>query len=240
MNWSSLTVEQRDGRSVVVKHTDYDARLEAEGLQALAAAGGLTPGLLDVDRRRLVMEHVSGTPDWHAFASRLAAIHVSTAEAFGWHEDNRIGGLVQPNGWWPDWPEFYVERRIRPFVGGLPAELRARIDAACEGPLQDLLDHDVQPSLIHGDLWGGNVVDGCWLIDPAVCFADRELDLAFSTVFGGFPQIFYSAYEETWPLDDGWRERRPALQLYHLLVHVKLFGSSYHGAVASRIDALRW
>jgi fructosamine-3-kinase len=93
---------------------------------------------------------------------------------------------------------------------------------------------------VHGDLWSGNIVAGRWLIDPAVHFADRELDLAFAAVFGGIPARMWSAYEESWPLDEGWEARRPALQLYHLLVHVRLFGGGYRAMVADRLDALGW
>jgi fructosamine-3-kinase len=100
------------------------------------------------------------------------------------------------------------------------------------------LDHDAGPSLVHGDLWSGNIVDGRALIDPAVSFSDREIDLAFATVFGGIPSDFFAGYVEAWPLDPGWERRRPALQLYHLLVHVELFGEGYVPMVTTRLDQL--
>ena len=96
------------------------------------------------------------------------------------------------------------------------------------------------PSLVHGDLWAGNVVGGQWLVDPAAQHADRELDLAMAALFGGFPPAFRSGYESVWPLDDGWRDRLPAQQLHHLLVHVALFGGGYVEQVAERLDALGW
>jgi fructosamine-3-kinase len=231
-----------DGREVVVKQTPYPAQLESEGLRALAAAGAPVPEVLAVEGDLLVMAFVRGTPDWEGLGAALAQVHRTTASAFGWHRDNRIGPLVQPGGWFDDWPGFYAEQRLRPLLAtpGLPGPLRARLERALEGPLQALLATDPPASLVHGDLWSGNVVDGRWLIDPAVHHADRELDLAFAEVFGGFPAAFFRAYEGTWPLTEGWQERRPALQLWHLLVHVRLFGGSYAGEVASRLDALGW
>ena len=231
-----------DGRDVVVKHTNYDARLEADGLGALAEAGAPVPEVLGVDERVLVITHVSGRPDWAGLGRALADLHRHTGDTFGWHVDNVIGPLHQDNTTSDDWPTFYAERRIRPHLDldALPSHLRGRLERALDGPLQQLLGHGATPSLVHGDLWSGNVVDGAWLIDPAVHRADREFELAFMDLFGGFPAACWDAYESAWPLDAGWQERRPALQLYHLLVHVALFGSSYVSGIAARLDRLGW
>ena len=229
-----------DGRTVVVKHTPYPAAMEAEGLTAMAAAGAPVPEVLRVGAHELVLAHVAGPPDWPALGRRLATMHRSTAEAFGWPTENRIGPEVQVNLQDPDWPTFYAERRVRPFLDDLPAGPRRRLSNAIDGPMRRLLASGSPPSLVHGDLWAGNVVDGRWLIDPAVHHADRELDLAVTGLFGGFDEAFHQAYRETWPLPDGWRERRPALQLYHLLLHVRLFGSGYVSSVVQRLDALGW
>lgn len=223
---------------MVVKATSYDARLEADGLRALAAAGGPVPEVLGVDRHVLVLEHVTGRPDWHGLGAAIARMHRDVGEQFGWDQDNVIGPLPQPNPLTADWPSFYVEHRLRPYLDVLPADLRRRLEAACDGPLPELLDHNVPASLVHGDLWAGNIVDGRWLIDPAVHRADRELDLAMLDLFGGVPAAFRHGYAEVWPLDAGWERRRPALQLYHLLVHVRLFGAGYLASVAARLDEL--
>jgi fructosamine-3-kinase len=230
------------GGDVVVKETPYPAEMEAEGLNALASAGAPVPEVLEVGPEHLVLAFVEGQADWAGLGRALAVLHRTTAASFGWHAENRIGPLVQTNTWADDWPTFYAEHRIRPqlLTPALPGNVRHRLERALDGPLHDLLPARPPASLVHGDLWSGNVVCGRWMIDPAVHHADREYELAFADVFGGFPGAFWAAYEETWPLPDGWQERRPALQLHHLLVHVRLFGAGYVPSVVSRLDALRW
>jgi fructosamine-3-kinase len=231
-----------DGREVVVKHPSYDARVEAEGLDALRAAGAPVPAVIAVDEQALVLEHVGGPPDWARLGEQLAGLHLRPVDGYGWHRDNVIGALPQPNGWLDDWPRFYAERRLLPHLDhpALPRDVARRIEAACAGPLPDLLEHGQQPALVHGDLWSGNVVAGRWLIDPAVHHADREFELAFMDTFGGFPADLWDSYLAAAPLDTGWERRRPALQLYHLLVHVGLFGTGYVPAVVDRLERLGW
>jgi fructosamine-3-kinase len=196
--------------------------------------------VIDATSGSLVMEEVSGTPDWESLGRSVAAVHRTSAPSFGWHRDNVIGSLPQRNPWTVSWAEFYVEHRVRSWLAGLPAPVRHRLDRACDGALPELVDHPVTPSPIHGDLWAGNVVNGAFLIDPAVSFSDREIELAFAAVVGGIPWPIFAAYAEAWPLPAGWEERRPALQLYHLLVHVELFGAGYLPLVVTRLDRLRW
>ncbi|MFA9429350.1 fructosamine kinase family protein [Egicoccus sp. AB-alg2] len=227
-----------DGHHVVVKATPYDAGLEAEGLRVLAEAGGPVPAVLGVAQHVLVMEHVAGPADWERLGAALAHVHGHHGEGFGWYRDNVIGPLPQRNGWRDSSGAFVVERRIRPYLDDLPHEVARRLAAACDGPLPDLLDaHAPAPSLVHGDLWTGNVVDGRWLVDPAVHHADRETDLAMLTLFGAPPPAFWSGYEAVAPLPDGWRRRRPALQLPPLLVHVRLFGHGFVPSVVRALDA---
>ncbi len=234
--------ELADGRTVVVKSTPADADLEAEGLEALGVAGAPVPAVLGIDGSTLVLEHVVGDRDWAALGRTLAGVHGHLGTDFGWHRDNVIGPLTQDNTRTERWPGFYVEHRIAPHLDhpALPDEVRGRLEAAMAGPLPALLEHDAPASLIHGDLWSGNVLDGAYLIDPAVCHADRELDLAFLELFGGAPSAFWSGYREVWPLDAAFERRRPALQLYHLLVHVGLFGAGYVRGVITRLDELGW
>lgn len=231
-----------DGRQVVVKRCPYPADLEAEGLQALAAAGAPVPEVLGAGQRTLVIAHVGGTPDWAGLGRAIATLHRTTGLRYGWARDNQDGRLMQDNGWSDDWPTFFVERRLRAHLAApeLPAALRRRLDRACDGPLPALLPADPPPSLIHGDLWVGNIIDGRWLVDPAVHYADRELELAYLHMSGRVPPELLAGYRDEWPLDPGYEQRRPALQLHKLLVHVRYFGARYLPRVASVLDHYGW
>lgn len=233
-----LDVDLADGRRAVVKHTPYDATLEAEGLRALGAAGVWVPAVLAAEPDVLVLEHVRAQPDLEALGAELATAHRAHGRRFGWHRDNVIGPLAQANPPTASFADFFVHHRLLPYLDDLPAELAARLQRACDGVLVDLLEHAQPPSLVHGDLWAGNILDDRVLIDPAVHYGDREIDLAMLDLFGGVPAPLQAGYEAVWPLDDGWQRRRPALQLYHLLVHVRLFGAGYLAPVAHRLDAL--
>jgi fructosamine-3-kinase len=206
------------------------------GLQASqtvqASAGGFillewlaAPPHADSDRAAMVLGH------------QLAALHRTTASAYGLDYNNYLGATPQPNGWMPSWREFFRERRLRFQVelaqrnGRLTAERARRIELLLERLDTWIDDRIVQPALLHGDLWSGNYIIGPGgtpaLIDPAAYYGDREADLAFTTLFGGFPQSFYQAYDEAWPLPAGWPERRDLYNLYHLLNHLHLFGEAY-------------
>ena len=122
----------------------------------------------------------------------------------------------------------------------VPEDLRRRLQRACDGPLQALLPVHPPASLTHGDLWAGNIVAGRWLLDPAVCYADRELDLAYLEWSGGVSPALLAAYTAAWPLDPGYQRRRPALQLHKILVHVRHFGARYVPQVAAVLDRYGW
>ncbi len=237
----------RDGTAVVVKHTAHPADLEAEGLAALAAAGAPVPTVHEVGDRHLVLDDLdaaararpSTIADWTALGAALAQVHRDVGDVHGWHRGNVLGTAAQHNTPDADWTTFHWDQRIAPHLEVLPIEVADRLRDA-RGRLADRLAHDEVPSLLHGDLWSGNVLHGRWFIDPAVCRGDRELDLAFAALFGGIPAAFVAGYDEAWPRDDGWRDRLPLLQLYHLLVHVRLFGGSYVPQVVARLDDAGW
>lgn len=167
----------------------------------------------------------------------LATLHRATAEAFGFAHDGFCGSTPQPNGPLPSWVGFYRERRLGFQVRlardtGRMSRDESPIYDTVLARLADLLPDDGEdPALIHGDLWSGNLwvaSDGTpGLVDPATYYAHREAELGMMTLMGGFRQRVYEAYDATWPLPHGWRERNGLYQLYHLLNHLNLFGGGY-------------
>ena len=215
-----------DGRVVVVKRCPYPAAQEADGLRALRSAGAPVPAVLGVGAHTLVLEHVSGASDWPGLGRAVARLHRNTASRFGWPTPNYHGRFPQDNTWSDSWPDFYVRRRVQPQLirADLSTELRTRIETACAGPLPALLRPDPPASLTHGDLWPGNMIDGRWLVDPAVSYADRELDLAYLSLSADLPPEFMTAYRQEYPIEPDFEERRPALLLHKHLVNVRHFG----------------
>jgi fructosamine-3-kinase len=173
--------------------------------------------------------------------SQLAALHRTTAPAYGLDHENYIGATPQPNGWMPSWLAFFRERRLGFQAqlarqnGHLRGERAQRMERLLDRLGEWIDDHTTQPALLHGDLWRGNFIVGPgWtpaLIDPAAYHGDREADLAMTRLFGGFAASFYWAYESAWPLPAGWQDRVDLYNLYHLLNHVNLFGESYGAEV---------
>ena len=174
----------------------------------------------------------------------LAEMHRAGARQYGLDIDNYIGRLPQLNNWFDSWIDFYSEyrlgeqRNLAQSSGRLPAERARRLEYVMTH-LDYWLDESIShPALIHGDLWSGNwIVSGNGepvILDPAVYYGDREADLAMTTLFEGFPSSFYDAYQQAYPLEDGWKDREPLYHLYHLLSHLNHFGGSY-GASVDRI-----
>ena len=233
--------------------------VEAAGLDALrdAAPGLRVPGVLGWRGRWLALEWLEpgrgGAETDERLGRGLAALHSVVRERWGWEENGYIGSLPQANAAAVGWADFWWRRRLEP-------QLRlAERDGARPGApedwerlaerLPDLLaaGEEEGPSLLHGDLWSGNVLalsgGEAALVDPAAYLGHREVDLAMAELFGGFGARFHEAYRESLPLRPGYQEcRRHLYQLYYLLVHVNLFGGSYHSqttAVLRRALALR-
>lgn len=182
---------------------------------------------------------LGGPSDWPALARMIANLHRNTGPEFGWGTNNWIGLSPQKNGWSRDWIGFYRDCRLHPQLQ------RAALLSDAEPILKNLkrffANYNPAPSLLHGDLWCGNVGftrEGPVIYDPAVYYGDRETDLAMTELFGGFPAGFYAAYREAWPLDPGYETRRPLYKLYHLLNHLNLFGPSYLGQVNATLRLL--
>ncbi|WP_129626831.1 fructosamine kinase family protein [Candidatus Oscillochloris fontis] len=222
---------------------------EAQGLRTLAQAAALAiPDVICVvdpappDGYAFLLtrwlDSAGARVDMAALGEQLALLHRTSARAYGLDHDNYIGGNPQYNAWMDAWPRFFVERRLQPQIelaaqqGYLPMSRHHKLDRLL-ARIEDLLtDVDRQPALLHGDLWGGNVIPADpqgrpGLIDPAVYYGDREAELAFTELFGGFGPVFYQAYQRTWPLPSGYAERRDLYNLYHLLNHLNLFGTGY-------------
>jgi fructosamine-3-kinase len=226
---------------------------EAAGLVELQSAGAIRvpepvcTGTSD-GNAWLVMEYIPmrGPADARLAGEQLALMHRKQAAAFGWRLDNTIGSTPQPNGWMEEWGAFLREQRL-----GFQLQLAARngyggrLQTKGEkllASLDQLVDHAPVPSLLHGDLWGGNIGyddDGNPVIfDPAVYYGDREADLAMTELFGGFGRAFYDAYNDAWPLDSGYEVRKTLYNLYHILNHLNLFGGGYAGQAQGMIERL--
>jgi fructosamine-3-kinase len=193
----------------------------------------------------LLMSWVEGSPggaDADA-ALHLAALHDIGADAYGFDFDTVIAGLHQPNPWTPRWLDFFAERRLVEMArqafdaGQLPRPLLAQTEWLA-ARLSGLLDEPARPGLVHGDVWSGNVLTRggavAGFVDPALYFADPEVELAFITLFATFDAAFFRRYAERRPLSPDFHAvKRDLYNLYPLLVHARLFGGAYVTQVAA-------
>ncbi|MDG1279482.1 MAG: fructosamine kinase family protein [Algoriphagus sp.] len=172
---------------------------------------------------------------WENLGIGLAHLHLTESNRFGFEEDNYIASIHQKNNQCSNWADFFIEQRLEPLAGKayfdklIPLEFLKKFQEIY--PKIESIFPDEKPALIHGDLWSGNVLSNSsgepCLIDPAVYFGHREMDLAFSRLFGGFDSLFYESYESVFPLESGFDSRMGIYNLYPLLVHLNLFGSAY-------------
>ncbi len=249
-----------DGTQVFMKENRIENiaffTAEAAGLAAIAQTGAIsTPRILctGTEERQgecsfLLMDLIAGKGHgkdyWEIFARELATMHqASTGELisdgdYGFFQDNFIGAGKQCNTPHDNWVAFFRDCRLSPqfrqaegYFGKADIQKILRL---LDG-LENLLIEPEHPSLLHGDLWSGNVITGrdgrAWLIDPAAYVGHAEADLAMTELFGRFPQDFYAAYRECAPLQPGYESRRNLYNLYHLLNHLNLFGHSYLSSV---------
>src|SRR5919199_823518 len=198
-----------------------------------------------------------GERAWEEMGRKLAAMHKYTPPkllggedpnstllrgVFGWDINNTIGSTVQINNWTANWAEFWAEHRI-----GYQLKLAKRRgghfpqgERLLEMIPELLAGYEPQPSLVHGDLWGGNAgvtsAGEPVIFDPATYFGDREVDIAMTELFGGFPALFYRGYNQVWSLDGGYERRKSLYNLYHILNHFNLFGGSYESQANQMIN----
>jgi len=239
-----------DGHGLFLKvNDDVPADLferEAQGLFALVVDGGpRVPQAHLWGESFLLLEDLSLAAEqvdyWERLGRELARLHGQIGRRFGFDHDNYLGRTPQPNPWTADGRDFFGRHRLQfqaelALKSGLLEAADARRVETIAERLAELVP-DEPASLIHGDLWSGNVMAGprgepC-LIDPACHFGWAEAELGMTDLFGGFPDRFYRAYAEVHPLVAGWRERFPVYNLYHLLNHLNLFGAGYLGPVRS-------
>jgi fructosamine-3-kinase len=228
---------------------------EAQGLQEMLATNTIkVPQPIcwgtTTNNSYIVMEWLEfggeNTTSWEVMGRNLAKMHKVKVEVgfphlqFGWGVNNTIGSTPQINTFTDHWADFFAEFRIGyqlklaqrrgftiPPVVNQEGDIYAVIDLIRE----ILSHHHPRPSLVHGDLWSGNAaitVNGePVILDPATYYGDREVDLAMTELFGGFPAAFYRGYHQEWPLDQGYQQRKTLYNLYHILNHFNLFGGGY-------------
>lgn len=239
-----------DGAMIVAKvDNSREPRLMKEGamLRYLARHSRLpVPAVLHCADSLLLMEFIEGESSFttqsqqHA-AELLADLHNVSAPQFGFDDDTLIGGLHQPNPWTDRWVAFFRDQRLLHMgteavdAGRLPRKLFTRLETFA-ARLELWLSEPIHASLIHGDVWDGNVLARGGrinaFVDPAIYYAHAEIELAFVTLFGTFGADFFERYHAIRPIADGFmEERRDIYNLYPLLVHVRLFGGGYVGSV---------
>jgi fructosamine-3-kinase len=174
------------------------------------------------------------TQAWEEMGRKLAAMHkAGGSDKFGWERNNTIGSTPQINTWTENWADFFAEHRI-----GYQLQLAKRKGGSFPDYTQVvevvkdfLADRAPEPSLVHGDLWSGNAAiletGEPVILDPATYYGDREVDIAMTELFSGFPAAFYRGYNEVFPLDEGYAQRKTLYNLYHILNHFNLFGGGY-------------
>jgi len=219
---------------------------EANGLKELAKANALrVPKVIYVEEDFILLEVIKSRTKsnnfFEDFGRRFARLHKYSEKIFGFYENNYIGSTPQINipdiSEQSDWTRFYFNKRLKfqfnlAEKNGFAGKELRKAFSQLEDRIEKILLCDVEkPSLLHGDLWNGNFMidengNAC-LIDPAVYYGNREADLAMTKLFGGFENKFYSAYDEEFPLQNGYEYRENIYKLYHVLNHINLFGSRY-------------
>ena len=253
---AAFLLSSDDGRQYFVKtnQTGQKAMFEAEarGLQEIASSNTLkVPKSVCFGENQaqsyIVLEYLdmAGRADQRILGEQLAAMHNVTAEQFGWDMNNTIGATHQPNDWMENWLDFWSEQRL-----GFQLQLAQK--KGYGGELQSLGEkllvempklfngQEIKPSMLHGDLWGGNVAglkDGTPVIfDPAFYYGDREADIAMTYVFGGFGPDFYASYQNAFPLDEGFAVRKTFYNIYHIINHLNMFGGGYYGQAIHMLE----
>ena len=253
---NAYKVTFEDDTSFLIKineHSPTDMFIkEAHGLKELQRANAIkVPEVILYDEGFVLLEFITSVTKkknfFEQFGTKFELLHKFKADEFGFYEDNYIGSTPQINindeNTKKNWTSFYFNKRL--LYQFKLAEKNGYADSRLRDAFiktEDKIDSilggsDEMPSLLHGDLWSGNFMtdengEAC-LIDPAVYYGHREADLAMTKLFGGFSQLFYDSYNESFPLREGWKYRENIYMLYHVLNHLNLFGSGYYAHALS-------
>ena len=229
-------------------------RAEQKGLHAIEETATIAvPKVHHVDlydnKAFLLMDYVESKSasdnDYKALGTQLAKLHLHHKDKFGFTSDNFIGSLPQSNAQHADWAIFYWQERIAPQLNLAKQNKMLKAteivsEQTAISVFKELLGKDIRPSVLHGDLWGGNYLIAAngtpYLIDPATYWGHSMVDIAMSRLFGGFGSEFYSAYHNIIPKTDNYNAQIDLYQLYFLLVHLNLFGRSYYGSAAAVLE----
>ncbi|GAA6744263.1 fructosamine kinase family protein [Thermus antranikianii] len=211
---------------------------EARGLRALAERGVRVPRVFFAAEEGLILEYLpEGPPDWEGLARMLAGLH-RQREALYRAEAGFLGTFPLPGGEGREWTEFFFSRCIEPLLQATWDRLEGlgpKVEALFQRPLPA-----EGPAPLHGDLWHGNVrftPEGPALLDPSFFVGERGVDLAMMRLFGGFPKVFWQAYQALYPIPEEVEEALPRYQVYYLLAHVHFFGKGYLGSLWKAISA---
>jgi fructosamine-3-kinase len=250
---------QTETQSYILKTSQSSPMLltEAEMLRDINKYKIPVPQVFDVGKKHLLMEYIEEEPRSRdametEAAKMLSKLHSVTNESrmYGYYYDTSIGPFRQFNEQTQyNWGLFLGQMRILPMAkicyekGEIDRKTVERLEHLCRDLYNRIDMSTIVPSLLHGDLWSGNIlfnINGAVLIDPAIYFGDREMELAFILLFDTFGDTFFNTYTEVYPLSDDFYDTKvPLYQLYPLLVHVALYGSSYSGALQRTMEKLK-
>jgi len=240
---SEVLLVRRPGGTLAVAKSGPAVAVEASMLRALAGAGAPVPGVEAEHEGVLLLEHVENdgvfSPRaWADIGAQLRRLHDRSGDSYGWPVDYQLGTVKLDNRESRDWPRFWGEQRLVATASILDRPWRERVDRLAVR-LGELLPREPRPSLLHGDLWPGNMLvrEGrlAAFVDPACYYGDSEVDVAMLALFSAPPAEFRDSFGS---LDPGWRERQPVYQLFPALAHVRLWGQGYEAMVDRLLSAL--
>jgi fructosamine-3-kinase len=250
---SAYKLSFEDGEEVFCKISPHKTSMffcEKEGLLELKKSKIRVPSVIHTDDQFILMEYIQhGRADKNTFynlGKNIAELHKIKNKYFGFKENNFIGSNPQKNPFSPSWGDFFFENRLK-FQYNL-ADSKKLLNweikqgfKLLEKKIHKIIVNEGEPSLIHGDLWSGNIIvdknSNAVLIDPAVYYGNREAEFGISTLFGGsIGAEFFRGYNESYPLSEGWEERNKIYQFYHLLNHLNLFGKGYWPQIIEILD----